>query len=521
MQRNVLSRPSIIMTLSDPNAFALLTPDEMGQADRAALVAAPDQDLMDHAGRAVAGAIAVRWSKRAVLVLAGPGNNGGDGFVAARYLAAGGWPVRIALLGERTALAGDAARHAELWTGPVEPLSVSALEGAKLVIDALFGAGLSRPLDGLAKTVVEALAARGLPICAVDVPSGLDGASGEARGAVAAADLTVTFFRKKPGHLLLPGRSLCGELVLSDIGIPASVIAAIAPKTFENDPDLWLARYPWPTVAGYKYTRGHALVLGGEATTGASRLTARAAQRAGAGLVTVAAPRAVWPIYATALLSEMVHAIEGPSDFEALLADERRNAIAIGPGAGVSKATRRAVLSALKTRRAVVLDADALTAFAEQKETLFDAIDGPCVLTPHDGEFKRLFDPAGDKLTRVRRAAELSGAVVLLKGADTVIAAPDGRAVINANAPPQLATGGSGDVLTGLITGLLAQGMTAFDAAAAGAWLHGAAAADFGLGLIAEDLPERLPRVIQHLAVRTAPQNRADKGANQVLLKLN
>jgi len=478
----------------------LLTPAEMALADRAAIIAGvPGIELMEAAGKAVADAIRQRWSIRPVLVLCGPGNNGGDGFVAARHLQAWGWPVRVALLGARPDLSGDAAHHAALWTGAVEPFSTDLFDQAGGVVDAVFGAGLSRPLGGVARTMIEELARRKLPVCAIDVPSGLDGATGLVQGVAAPATLTVTFFRRKPGHLLFPGRALCGELVVADIGIPDSVLDGMAVQTWENGPALWQAAYPWPRADGHKYRRGHALILGGEVVTGASRLTARGAQRIGAGLVTLAAPIVAWPVYATALTGVMVQALRAEEDFAAMLSDPRLNAIAIGPGAGVGEATRQAVLAALATGRGTVLDADALTSFASAPNDLFQAIHGPCVLTPHEGEFARLFDASGDKLARARRAAGASGAVVVLKGADTVIAEPGGRAAINANAPADLATGGSGDVLTGFIAGLLAQGLDPFRAASAAVWLHGAVAADFGPGLIAEDLPDGLPAVLRRL----------------------
>jgi NAD(P)H-hydrate epimerase len=472
----------------------------MGEADRAAEAAGVSAAvMMEAAGAAVAVAIGGRWPMRPVTVLCGPGNNGGDGFVVARHLQAGGWPVTVALLGAREKLSGDAARAASQWKGELAPFTPECLAGAGLIVDAIFGAGLSRPLDGQAALMVEAMKSRQVPICAVDVPSGLDGASGMVRGVAAPADLTVTFFRKKPGHLLYPGRGLCGDVVVADIGTPLSVLDAIAPNTWENGPGLWLDSYPWPEPESYKYKRGEVLVLGGEAITGASRLTTLAASRAGAGMVTVAAPQPVWSIYATSLINAIVKSFEGASDWQALLADARRNVIALGPGAGVGASTRAYVLAALATKRATVLDADALTSFAEAPDDLFRAIDGPCVMTPHAGEFTRLFQVEGDKLARTRAAAKQSGAVILLKGSDTVIAAPDGRAIINANAPAQLATGGTGDVLTGFIAALLAQGMAPFEAAATGVWLHGAAATEFGLGLVAQDLPDALPRVLQKL----------------------
>jgi hydroxyethylthiazole kinase-like uncharacterized protein yjeF len=485
------------------DALALLMPSQMAEADRAAEASGVDGvSLMEAAGSAVAVAVGARWSMRPVTVLCGPGNNGGDGFVAARHLAAAGWPVKLALLGSREKLAGEAAYAAGAWKDSVAPFSSEILDGAGIVIDAIFGVGLSRPLDGKVRSIVESLSARRIPTCAVDIPSGLDGGSGGVRGAAAAADLTVTFFRKKPGHLLFPGRALCGDTIVADIGIPSTVLADIAPSTWENGPGLWLTGYPWPSPESYKYKRGEVLVLGGEAITGASRMTAQAAARAGAGMVTLAAPAKAWSIYATSLVNAIVHSFDGLRDFEALLADKRRNVIAIGPGAGVGSLTRQFVVAALATKRAVVLDADALTSFAEAPQDLFHAIDGPCVLTPHAGEFMRLFQVEGDKLQRTRSAAKQCNAVVLLKGPDTVIAAPDGRAIINSNAPAQLATGGSGDVLTGFVAALLAQGMAPFEAAAAAVWLHGAAATEFGLGLVAEDLPNALPQVLQKLKLQ-------------------
>lgn len=484
----------------DRDTLALLTPDEMARADALAVArGAREEGLMAAAGHAVAEAIRRRWPKRPALVLCGPGNNGGDGFVAARALAEAGWPVRVALLGARSALTGAAAYHARAWGRAVEPMSPLVIGGAaaELVIDAIFGAGLARPVAGVAAETLEAAAASKAAIAAVDVPSGLDGATGKVRGMAVAADLTVTFFRKKPGHLLLPGRLLCGETVVADIGIPVDALAAIAPAAYENGPALWLDRFPWPSLDAHKYRRGHLLVAGGETMTGASRLAARAAARLGAGLVTLAAPAASWPVYATALTGVIVQPVADQAAFAALLADPRRNALLLGPGGGATLALREKVLAALATGRATVLDADALTLFADAPQALFGAIAGPCVLTPHEGEFARLFAAVGDKLTRAREAAQASGAVIVLKGPDTVIAAPDGKAAINGNAPPWLATGGTGDVLAGMIAGLLAQGMEAFSAAAAAVWLHGEAAQAAGPGLVAEDLPDLLPGVLR------------------------
>jgi ADP-dependent NAD(P)H-hydrate dehydratase / NAD(P)H-hydrate epimerase len=479
---------------------ALLKVAQMEQADRLTIAAGtPGSTLMLRAGEAVAREIECRFSPRPVTILCGPGNNGGDGFVVAHELAESGWPVRVALYGKVQELRGDARFHAQRWTGDVEPLTPKAVEGAALVVDALFGSGFSRTLDSqVIDTLAFATQGR-IPIIAVDLPSGVLGDSGETRGA-ARALCSITFARKKPGHVLLPGRNLCGEVVIADIGIPAAVLDALPIDTWENDAALWLGKLPRLNPSDNKYGRGHALLYGGYPVTGAARMAARAAARIGAGLTTVAVPEQALAIYASALTSIMVQPLIEPGDFQRLLSDARYTAFLIGPGAGVNETTRARALDLLQTTKPVLLDADAISVFAPQADALFQAIRGPCVITPHEGEFKRIFDAAGDKLWRARAAAKRSGAIIVLKGSDTVIAAPDGRAIINSTAPPTLATAGSGDVLGGLILGLLAQGMDAFFAAAAGVWMHGAAAAEFGPGLLAEDLPDLIPAVLRRLA---------------------
>jgi ADP-dependent NAD(P)H-hydrate dehydratase / NAD(P)H-hydrate epimerase len=485
-----------------PNQSALLSVAQTAEADRRAIaMGTPGSLLMQNAGNAVVREIIRRWSPRTVCVLCGPGNNGGDGFVAAIALAQAGWPVRVALLGQRENLRGDARLYAMRWNGSIEPLSPAAIDGAELIVDALFGSGLSRPLDPPVAAVLAAATRRGLPLIAVDIPSGVMGDTGASMGA-AAASCTVTFARKKPGQLLLPGRDLCGDVVVADIGFPSGVIESLNVDCWENDPALWRADLPQAESSANKYTRGHALLCGGFPMTGAARMAARAAARAGAGLTTIAVPQIAFAVYAAALTSIMVQPLARESDLTRLLSDPRYTAFLIGPGAGVNAATRGAVLELLATARPVLLDADAISVFESAADELAQAIRGPCVLTPHEGEFARLFDLKGDKLLRARAAARHSGAVIVLKGADTVIAAADGRAIVNANAPATLATAGSGDVLGGLILGLLAQGMDAFWAAAAGVWMHSAAAAAFGPGLLAEDLPDLLPAVLRQLQNR-------------------
>ncbi len=503
----------------------LLYPAEMAEADRLAALAGPSYTLMERAGEAVARAaralIPHVVSVPRVLILCGPGNNGGDGYVAARRLGVDGSVVTLASLVGRGTLKGDAARAAAGWHGPVVDIGTDGLasvdlERTDLVIDALFGAGLARDVAGVAGTVINQVNAWAKtshrPVLAIDVPSGIDGASGSVRGAAVEASDTITFFRLKPGHVLMPGRVHCGRLTLADIGIAPGVLDTVAPPTSLNLPALWPGVPPRPSLAGHKYGRGHALVVSGPLSqTGAARLCARGALRAGAGLVTVACPSDALHVLAAALTAIMTRVSDGAEDLAALLGDPRKNVVALGPGLGVGGGTRALVTMALApapagaSPRASVLDADALVSFADEPDALFAAIrDGGhvVVLTPHDGEFAKLFPGlagTGSKLERTRAAAARSGAVVLLKGPDTVVAHPDGRASIAASEAPWLATAGSGDVLTGMIAGVLAQGVPAFEAASCAVWMHAEAARLFGPGLIAEDIPETLPRVLAAL----------------------
>jgi hydroxyethylthiazole kinase-like uncharacterized protein yjeF len=490
----------------------LLTNAEMGECDRLTIAGGtPGIVLMENAGRAVADATAARTPAHGkVVVVAGPGNNGGDGFVAARLLVERGFAVELLLVGEAAKLKGDAAEAARRWGGAVVPAAPERIRRPATIVDALFGAGLDRPVEGLPRAMIEAMNAAGCPIVAVDLASGINGTTGAAMGIAINAVESVTFFRAKPGHYLLPGRLHCGHLRIADIGIPAETLEKVRPQAYLNNPDLWVQQFPVPAAAGHKYSRGHAVIVSGHShTTGAARLAARAALRAGAGLVTIASPSDALAINATTNLAVMVRPVDGADELARFLEDRRFNAVGLGPGLGVGSATCDLVLAALAGERAVVLDADALTSFTDDAQRLFAAIkkreSHATILTPHEGEFARVFGgidaeaPPLSKLDRARAAASQSGAIVLLKGADTVIADPRGRAAINANAPPYLATAGAGDVLTGLTVGMLAQGMSGFEGASAAVWLHGEAANAFGHGLIAEDLSEMLPRVYRRL----------------------
>ncbi|MFZ5734142.1 MAG: NAD(P)H-hydrate dehydratase [Pseudomonadota bacterium] len=491
----------------------VLTTAQMARADQAAIAGGTSGfALMKNAGRAVA-AIARRMAGSdggRVVIAAGPGNNGGDGFVAATVLAANGVPTSVVLLGDVGALKGDAALAVQAWQGPVRTPHEGMFSGCSLIVDALFGAGLSREVDGEARALIEAMNASGVPVLAVDLPSGINGDTGAVMGAAVQAAETVTFFRKKPAHLLLPGRRHCGCVHVSDIGIDPDVLGDIKPLTFENAPSMWRGAFPRPEIGGHKYSRGHAVVVSGAiASTGAARLAARGALRAGAGLVTVASPSDALAVNAAALTAIMVREVPDADAFAAMLDDRRIGACVIGPGGGVGEATAAMALAAVRAERGVVLDADALTSFSAAPDRLFLELKfhmrAKVILTPHEGEFRRLFRMIGSKnldhskLALARLAATRANAIVLFKGADTVVAAPDGRATISANAPPWLATAGSGDVLAGFIAGLLAQGVDAFEAASIGVWLHGEAATEFGPGLIAEDLPEALPAVLRRL----------------------
>jgi hydroxyethylthiazole kinase-like uncharacterized protein yjeF len=459
------------------NQTALLTAAQSQAADYAAIAAGISaQTLMENAGLAVAGYICELYEPCPATILCGPGNNGGDGRVIARLLQQRGWDVTLC---ELTA-----------W----QP---ALLAQTGLIVDCLFGTGLNRDITGVARDAIATINASPVPVVAVDMPSGIHADSGAVMGIAINAAHTITFTRPKPGQLLLPGRTHAGRLHVCDIGVEGGTIA---PTHFLNTPALWQTHFPYIHADAHKYTRGHALTLGGGiASTGAARLAATAALRIGAGLSSVACDLSSLPVYAASLLAVMTKPFASAAELDALIEDKRLTALLIGPGCGVTDHTRACVLSLLAQGKPCVLDADALTVFQSDPPALFNAITGPTLLTPHEGEFARLFPTEGSKPERAMRATQQSGAAIILKGSDTVIASPDGRIAINANAPPWLATAGSGDVLAGMATGLLAQGMPVFEAACAAVWLHGEAANHFGIGLISEDLLEMLPDILREL----------------------
>ncbi len=475
----------------------LLTPAAMGRADQAAARSGIDSfGLMEKAGQAAAAA-ALRLLPGALrfVVLCGPGNNGGDGYVAARALVGAGAEVAVFRLGDPGRLKGDAATAFACCAIAGEALDRYEPRSGDAIIDAIFGAGLDRPVPDAVAAVVDKVGAQGLPVIAVDLPSGLDGRTGRVLGAAFEACHTVTFMALKPGHVLMPGRRLCGSVEVYDIGIPQRIIAAEAGPAGLNTPAAWAALLPKAEPEAHKFRRGHLTVFSGPATaTGAARLSAAAGLRAGAGLVTIASPTNALEANAAQLTAVMLKPVEDLAALSAHLEDPRHNTFVLGPGFGVGPKAHDFAL-ALRDRR-LVLDADGITSFRDDPSALFAAFlsgETRLVLTPHEGEFARLFpDIAGDealsKIDMALAAAVQSHAVIVYKGPDTVIAAPDGRALVNTNAPASLATAGSGDVLAGIIGGLLAQGMPAFEAAAAGVWHHGEAGNRAGRGLTAEEL---------------------------------
>ncbi|MCA0256462.1 MAG: NAD(P)H-hydrate dehydratase [Proteobacteria bacterium] len=475
----------------------VLTPNAMAAVDQAAGQSGIDMfGLMRKAGEAIA-ASALRHFPGAVrfVVLAGPGNNGGDAYVAARALLEAGADVSLYHFGDPGRLKGDALTARLNCPLESAPLSEFVPEQGDVVIDGLFGAGLDRKLPDEVVHVIAVVTALDLPVIAADLPSGLCGRTGRVLGGAFKARQSVTFMAPKPGHLLLPGRDLCGVLEVFDIGIPMRIVRAESENLAVNGPEIWMDQLPRPDAGDHKFKRGHLGVFSGGATaTGAARLSAQAALKAGAGLVSIGAPAEALGAHASHLTAVMLKEIDTIFQLAVWLADPRLSAFVLGPGFGVGEKARAFAL-ALKDRP-LVLDADGITSFAADPEPLFSAFatgEPHLVLTPHEGEFTRLFpDIAANtdmsKVDKARAAARRANAVVIYKGADTVIAAPDGRALINTNAPPYLATAGSGDVLAGIVGGLLAQGVTCFEAAAAAVWMHGEAGTRAGRGLTAEDL---------------------------------
>ena len=456
-------------------------------------------ELMENACRSVVSEISARWTPRKTLIVCGPGENGGDGLGVACLLRQRRWTVEVALEDPDKVFLGNTKIMAERWGGAYVDLASVQMKDYVLVIDALYGIGLNRALSGYLVEFFQELNRYKIDVVAIDIPSGVSADTGQVLGGCANASLTITFGRPKPGHFLVPGKIFCGRLIVADIGLESSMFKTSGQTTKLNGPDLWLDRIPFPESNMHKYDRGHAVVVAGgsENSTGAGLLAGEAALRAGAGLVTIAAPADALQYYSSGSPSIMVESVMDRDGLDSILTDERKNVVLIGPGTGVTDRTLNWASWILSLPKKVILDADALTCFSSDPKQLFELTSSDTVLTPHDGEFNRLFPniSTGDKITRARLAAKLTGAVIVYKGSDTVIADPEGNIVINLNAPATLAIAGTGDVLSGIILGFLAQGCGVFDASCIGVWCHGLAAEHLGAGLISSDLLRQISKV--------------------------
>jgi len=459
--------------------FTLLSTAQVLELEASAVQqGTPVDQLMQNAGKAVAETIMQRFERQPTLVLCGPGHNGGDALIAAKILQEHLWPISI---GSPENLIKDGV---EDW-----------LKDATLIIDGLFGTGLSRPITSPYQELIKAVNQRNLSVVAIDIASGINSDSAAVMGVAMRARLTITFGYQKLGHVLYPGRDYMGEVIVKDIGLGAYPNGSY----YINHPELWRDYFPIPTARDHKYTRGHALVFGGEEYTGATQLASLACRRAGSGLVTIVCSEKTHPIYATSAPGTITKIIRGTQELQAFLRDARKNAILIGPGLEPNATTKDLVLTALSYQRRYVLDAGALKCFASDPQELFQHCSGNVILTPHEGEFATLFHHHGNKRERALSAARQSNCIIVLKGPDTVIAHPDGRAFVQSIAPPWLATAGSGDVLSGMILGYLAQGVDPFYASAMAVWIHGQCAQEIGFGLIAEDLITQMPAVLKSL----------------------
>lgn len=458
--------------------------------------------LMNNAGRKVAELtekiIKQKKCGDAIYVICGAGNNGGDGLVAAKYLKNKGYDIRVGLVGDFrkiTPLTQNALESAVSAGIEAETFDKEYLLQSDVVIDAIFGVGLKRDIEGeIADVIKEINNSKSLKI-AVDIPSGVCADTGSIKSVAVNADATVTFQNPKLGNLLLPGKENCGELFIEDIGIPEEVVDLIESIYLLNTPELWQHLLPKPKLSDHKYTKGHVVVIGGDIeSTGAAKLASEAALRTGSGLVTIACDAESLPIYATSLKSVMAKKVKDPELLEKFISERKVNTVIIGPGSGNDLYSALRVTTCLDAGLRCIIDADVFTNFKNKPQDLVKALkkNKNCVLTPHEGEFKRVFKLEGNKVERASQAAKSCDNVVVLKGNDTVIAAPDGRIVINNNAPTYLATAGSGDVLSGIIGGLLAQGMPLFEAACAGVYLHSETANKLGKGMIAEDIAKQI-----------------------------
>jgi NAD(P)H-hydrate epimerase len=486
-------------------SYEILSNEQMANADRITIDSGVKGfDLMQNAGNKASNVILERYKACKVIILCGPGNNGGDGFIIAQRLLEKDFSVDVYSLIKIENYKGDALLAAKEYKGEILGLSDLEIKNYELVVDALFGTGFSKELDKELQNIFIKIKQASIPVVAIDIPSGVNGSNGETSNNCCNADLTITFCRKKIGHVLMPGMEMCGDVIVCDIGIPDSSVKTAGYDLIENNQSLWKNYLKAKKSSDNKYNYGHCVIFGGSSLTGAARLAAEAAMRIGAGLCTISCNKDISQVYRTAEPHVMVNDWEHCSSFVEFFNDSKRNAALIGPGAGVELGNDLAdvvIKCCSLSDKAVVLDADAITVFKNDYKKLYKALHKECVLTPHEGEFKRIFPSLenDNRIDKCKKAAKLSNAVVLLKGADTIIADPDGRAVVNINGTPDLATGGSGDILAGLIVGLMAQGIPAFESACIGAFIHGKASQIIGHGLVASDIPNKIPEILSEM----------------------
>lgn len=487
---------------------SIITTATMRAAEQVALDSGISmRQLMENAGRAVAEEVIRHYAPRLTLIVCGPGNNGGDGFVVAKYLREEGWPVRVmSVVRSLDEYKGAAAEAAQEYPGEIDGLSPYGLENVELVVDALFGTGLSQPINGEIKALIDILNDIDAPKISVDMPSGIASDSGKVLGAAVEADLTVTFGRARTGHFLVPGCLNSGKVVVADIGIPEKLF--LGDRIMANRPSRWMHHLQEPLASDNKFARGACLILGSGQMTGAVKLATHASRRAGAGLSIVACPTVSYPIYATTAMGEVVLPVDTHTQLKDIFEKRQVKSVLIGPGSPPDENTQGSVLRLLEDKIPLVIDGGAISAFEGNSRRLLDALHDQVIITPHEGEFSRLFPEFEDgplgKISRVRKASEIAGCTIVMKGYDTVIADQEGSCVVNNNAPATLATAGAGDVLAGIIVGLRAHVPSAYIAAQIGVWIHGEAAQPLGEGLIAEDLISAIPRVWELLRSNSA-----------------
>jgi len=463
----------------------------------------PGYKLMENAGGVIFKIIKKKFKKKKkIKILCGPGNNGGDGFVVAKLLEENGFQdVELFCLVTKNKLKGDAKIAANNFNKNLKSFNDFKISSNDLIIDGIFGSGLKRNISGNLKKIIEKINLK-KPYCiSIDTPSGINGDTGEIQGTALKSNDTITFTTKKPGHLLSPGSEYCGNVIVGDIGINLEKLS-FKPRIFENHPDNWRSKFPWPNQKSHKYTRGFSLIICGEKMTGASRLAARAAARIGCGLLCLGVPRKSFNIYSTENPIALIEIVDDKKDLNNLLKDKRINTILIGPGFGISKKKLELILKVVKEKkRLIVLDADALK---NNFKKILLKNKTKIVITPHEGEFLQVLKDLNiknkkNKFSIVIEFIKKTKINLILKGNKTLICSQDGKISINTNTSPFLATGGSGDVLAGMITGLISQGMDIFNACCASVWIHGEIGRMKGPGLIAEDLPEMIPKVLKKL----------------------